>query len=127
MLKTRKGLSRTKPMSKPEKPMNKESKKQKRKNAKYRKAVKLHVCEFCGRAPATERHHLYPMGTFPELATVAINLIGLCNECHREAHRNLERFRAIVGTVDPERMRELDVLASTVGKANQIRNIGRVA
>jgi 5-methylcytosine-specific restriction endonuclease McrA len=42
-----------------------------------------HICERCGRQPATEVHHLTYVRVFQELPS---DLLALCRQCHAEIH-----------------------------------------
>jgi HNH endonuclease len=42
-----------------------------------------HICEKCGKRPATEVHHLTYVRVFQELPS---DLVALCKACHAEIH-----------------------------------------
>ena len=40
------------------------------------------ICQWCGKQPASEGHHIAPVAECPELALVADNVLAVCKECH---------------------------------------------
>ena len=42
-----------------------------------------HICEMCGKRPATEVHHLTYIRVFAELPS---DLLAVCRQCHAEIH-----------------------------------------
>lgn len=107
---------------KAKKPMNKCSKKNAAKDRAYRALLDLEgVSCFCCGKPATGRHHVYEQSKWPELAEERLNLIPICEHHHRQAHKSVKKFRAMLRKLTPVRMVELDKMARTVGKVNHLR------
>jgi len=40
------------------------------------------VCQWCGKQPAEEAHHVKPVAEHPELAFHESNLLAVCARCH---------------------------------------------
>lgn len=48
-------------------------------------------CEACGNEKHLELHHIKPIVERPDLAKSTDNIMLLCNECHKDIHKELSR------------------------------------
>lgn len=119
-------LAKTKAWKQRSKPISKTSKKNAAKDREYRSLVLLDgPCLSCGKVKSTSRHHIYAQSHKPFLDTEELNILPVCRKCHEKAHENMDKFRSKLRKLMPERMRELDAKAETLGKENQARMLGR--
>ena len=105
-------------------PLKNVSKKTAERNREVQKfSLEGKVCEFCWITPATERHHIYTRSHRPELAAEPLNLLAVCHGCHELVTGREAKCRETLRKFYPERMKDLDALAETIGKENQIRRL----
>lgn len=112
-------------VAKPRTPLKDVSAKTAKRDREYRELLPLEglKCYLCPQ-PATERHHIYTKKHKPALVKEKINLLPLCSSCHTKATGNEASLRETLRFCMPGRMKELDLLADTVGKEAQIRRLG---